>query len=119
MKSTYSDFFDKIKITEILNGIPHGAVILDRDLCIVEMNSSLELLSGFTTSEARGVRADLILRCNIGKSGKLFRKLFETGESLSVEGNIITHDHKKKPIHFTVSPFKDENDHPVGLFIFL
>ena len=119
MKSTDTDVFDKIKITEILNGIPHGTVILDRDLCIVEMNSSLELLSGFTTSEARGVRADFILRCNIGKSGKLFRKVLETGESLSVEGNIITHDHKNKPIHFTVSSFKDENGHPVGLFIFL
>jgi len=119
MRSTDADFFDNIKITEILNGIPHGAVILDRDLCIVEMNSSLELLVGFTLSEARGVRADFILRCNIAKSGELFRKLLETGDSLSIEGNIITHDHKNKPIYFTVSPFKDENGHPVGLFIFL
>ena len=119
MSSTDAGFFDKIKITEILNGMPHGGVILDRDLCIVEMNNPVELLTGFTASEARGVRADFILRCNIGKSGKLFRKVLETGESLSVEGDIITQDHKKKPIHFTVSSFKDGSGHPAGLFIFL
>ncbi len=119
MRSTETAFFDKIKIIEILNGIPHGAVILDRDLCIVEMNSSLELLTGFAVSEAKRVRADFILRCNIGKSEKLFRKVLETGESLSVEGNIITQDHKNKPIHFTVSPFRNDDGNSVGLFVFL
>jgi len=119
MESTDPARLDNIEITEILNGIPHGCVILDKELCIIEMNSSIVLLTGFTVAEARGVRADSILRCNIGDSGKLFRKVLDTGETLSVEGNIITQDHKKKPVHFTVSPFKNDKGHTSGLFLFL
>lgn len=119
MESTDPDWLDNIEITEILNGIPHGCVIIDKELCIIEMNSSIVLLTGFTVSEAKGVHADYILRCNIRDSGNLFRKVLDTGETLSVEGNIITQNHKKKPVHFTVSPFRNDNGHISGLFLFL
>ena len=119
MKSTNDAFIDKIKISEIINGVPHGIAILDRDLRVVEMNRSLELLTGFSASEVRGIRADFILRCNIGKSSKQFREVLVTGDSLSVEGDMITRHHQKTPIHFTVSPFRDDSGQSVGLCIFL
>lgn len=119
MKFTDVAFFDKIEIAEILNGVPHGIAILDKNLRVVEMNSFLELLTGFTTADARGVSADFILRSNIGNNRKQFRELLETGEFLSVAGDIITQRHKKIPIHFTVSPLMDDSGLPAGLFVFL
>ncbi len=119
MKSTEVDFFKTIEIAEVLNGVPHGVAILDRELRIVEMNSFLELLTGFTTADAKGVYADFILRTNIDNHGKQFCELLETGEFLSVAGDIITQRHKKIPIHFTVSPLNDESGQAVGLFMFL
>lgn len=119
MKSTNAASIEKVKISEIISGVPHGIAILDRDLCVVEMNRSLELLTGITASEARGIRADFILRCNIGKSSKKFREVLETGNSLSVTGDIITQHHQKSPIHFTVSSLRDDSGKAAGLCIFL
>ncbi len=119
MKSTSASFFKKIAITEVLNGVPHGVALLDKKLKIVEMNSFLELLSGFSTADARGVYFDFILRSNIDDKGKALKELLQTGEFLSESGNIITQHHKKIPIHFTVSPLKDEAGLAAGLFMFL
>lgn len=111
--------FDRIAATEILNGVPHGIAILDTDLRIAEMNSFLEVLTGFPVSEARGVFADYILRSNIGNNSKQFREVLETEESLSLSGDIINQHHKKIPVHFTVSPLRDETGKPAGLLVFL
>ncbi len=110
---------DNIPVTEILNGVPHGVAILDRDLCIMEMNRFLEVLTGFANVDARGVHADFILRSNIGNNGKLFRNVIETEEYLSISGDIISRHHKKIPVHFTVSSLKNESGDSTGLLVFL
>ncbi len=106
-------------VTEILNGVPHGVAILDRDLHVMEMNRFLEVLTGFANADARGVHADFILRSNIGNNEKLFRNVIETEEYLSISGDIISRHHKKIPVHFTVSPLKNESGDPAGLLVFI
>ncbi len=119
MKSASMHPLKKIAVTDILNGVPHGIAILDKNLCVVEMNSFLEVLTGFANADARGVYADFILRSNIDNHGRQFREVLESEECLSVAGNIITQHHKKIPVYFTVSSLVDDSGNAAGLLVFL
>ncbi|TFG35343.1 MAG: PAS domain-containing protein, partial [Desulfobacterales bacterium] len=103
-----------IAVSELLNGFPHAIVILDTRLRVVEMNCYLEALTGYSSAQAGGVYGSFILRCNLGPKNQHFLKALETGESISLEGNIINRNHKKIPIQFTISPLKSESGNLVG-----
>ena len=119
MKPDQSSPLERIIATEILNGVPHGIAILDTDFRIAEMNSFLEVLTGFSSSDARGVLADFILRSNIGNDIRQFREVLEKEECLSLTGDIINQQHKKIPVHFTISPLRNATGKPLGLLVFL
>ena len=119
MKPAQSSLLERIIATEILNGVPHGIAILDTDLRIVEMNSFLEALTGFTASNARGIFADFILRSDIGNDIRQFREVLEKDACLSLSGDIINQQHKKIPVHFTISPLRNDTGEPLGLLVFL
>jgi PAS domain S-box-containing protein len=106
-------------IGELLNGIPHGIAILDKDLCILTMNRFLEALTGYVTDEARGVYSEFILRANIGAKNQICREVLESGESVSVDGNIINRRRKKIPVHFTLTRLHDGQGQPSGVLIVL
>ncbi len=108
-----------VSITELLNGIPHGIAILDENLCIVTMNHFLEAMTGYVTAEAKGIFGEFIIRANIGSKKQICKKVLDTGESISIDGNIINRHRKKIPIHFTLSRLHDEHDHPIGVLIVL
>ncbi|MEA3546473.1 MAG: sigma 54-interacting transcriptional regulator [Thermodesulfobacteriota bacterium] len=119
MKSSSTFSLDKITASEILNGVPHGIAILDTDLRIVEMNGFLEVLTGFSNSDARGVDADFIIRSKIEDKSRQFRKVLETKQNLSVTGDILNQHHKKIPVHFTLSTLRDKFGTVAGLLVFL
>jgi PAS domain S-box-containing protein len=110
---------NNISVSEILNGVPHGIVVVDTDLRIVEMNYSLEAYTGYTAIEARGVFVDYILRSSLGNNYQVFHDVLESGETASFEGDIINRHHKKVPIQFTVSPLKNQDENPVGIHVML
>ncbi len=105
--------------TELLNGIPHGIALLDKNLCIVAMNHALEAMSGYVTDEAKGIYGEFILRSNLGSKNLVCREVLDSGESVSVEGNIINRARKKMPVHFTLSRLHDELGCAVGVLIVL
>lgn len=109
----------QIAVSELLNGFPHAIAILDPGLRIMEMNSYLEVLTGYTSAQARGIYGNFILRCNLGPKNQHFHKALETGESIAIEGNIINRDHKKIPVQFTISPLRAERGNVVGLLVVL
>lgn len=106
-------------IAELLNCIPHGIAILDKNLCIVRMNRFLEAMTGYITDEARGVYGEFILRANLGSKNQVCLEVLENGESVSIDGNIINRRRKKIPIHFTLSRLHDKEQHPIGVLIVL
>ena len=110
---------NSLVISELLNAIPHGIALLDTNLCIVVMNRFLEAMTGYVTDEARGVYGEFILRSNLGSKDQVYREVLESGESVSVEGNIINRRRKKIPIHFTLSRLHDEQGEPAGILIVL
>ncbi len=119
MKLTTPSPLEKIATIEILNSVPHGVIILDAELRILEINSFMEVLTGFANSNARGVYVDYILRSNIDNNGRKFREVLESVECLSVAGDIITQHHKKISVHFTVSPLMVDSGTPGGLLVFI
>ncbi|MBU0961033.1 MAG: sigma-54-dependent Fis family transcriptional regulator, partial [Proteobacteria bacterium] len=46
--------------SELLNAIPHGIAYLDTNLCVVVMNRFLEIMTGYSTAEARGIYSEFI-----------------------------------------------------------
>ncbi|MEA3469207.1 MAG: sigma 54-interacting transcriptional regulator [Thermodesulfobacteriota bacterium] len=110
---------NSLDISDLLNGIPHGIAILDKNLCIITMNRFLEAMTGYVTDEAKGIFGEFILRGDIGGKRQMCKKVLESGESISIDGNIINRHRKKIPIHFTLSRLHDGHDHPIGVLIAL
>jgi PAS domain S-box-containing protein len=106
-------------IGELLNGIPHAIAILDKDLCILTMNRYLEAMTGYVTDEARGIYSEFILRGNLGSKNQVCREVLESGESVSIDGNIINRHRKKIPVHFTFSRLHDGHGEPSGVLVVL
>jgi len=104
---------------DILDGIPNGIAILDDRFRIVAMNRFLEGLTGYSGSDATGIYADFILRSNLGVRGEVFRQVFTTGESITVEGDIINRDRRRLNIQFTISSLHDDLDQIIGLIVVL
>lgn len=92
------------EIIDILNGIPHGVALIDRDLRITGMNRFLELLSGYASKVAQGIYYNYIIRSDIENG--LSTILNNGNESLILEGSIIDVNRKKVPIRFTATPLK-------------
>ncbi len=95
---------ETIDIMELLHGIPHPIGVLDNELRLVSMNHFLEAMTGYLTADVKGVHSDFILRTSFSHRNSPFARVLATGESITVDGNIITRKHKKIPIRFSLSP---------------
>lgn len=106
-------------IGELLDGIPHGIAILDKNLCILTMNHFLEAMTGYNADEAKGVYGEFILRANFGPKNQICEEVLERGESISVDGDIINRRRKKIPVHFTLCRLHDDQGKYSGILIVL
>ena len=80
-------------IAGILDGVPHGVILLDDKLRLVTMNRFLEGLTGYSCADTKGIYADSILRSSLGNRGKIFRQVLATGKSVTTGGEY----HKSGP----------------------
>jgi transcriptional regulator with PAS, ATPase and Fis domain len=119
MRDDGIEITDSCNIADIIEGIPHGVAILDYRLRLVAMNRFLEGLTGFISSDVKGIYGDSIFRSNLGSRGEVFQKVLGTGEAASVEGDIVNKDRRKIPIQFTISPLRSHVDQVVGLIVVL
>ena len=111
----------EILLYDLLAGFPHAAAVLDEGFKIVALNQSLEALTGYSRDVAVGVYADFIIRSNMGNGrGQIFQKVAETGESLTIDGDIINRSRKKIAVRFTLSRVHaGRNSQTRGLMIVL
>ncbi|MDR3630624.1 MAG: sigma 54-interacting transcriptional regulator [Desulfocapsaceae bacterium] len=114
-----SSITNTFNVGDILEGVPHGIALLDCGLRIVAMNRFLEGLTGFSSSDARGIYGGSIFRSNLGDRGQVFLKVLDTGEAVSIEGDIINRDRRKVAIQFTISPLRNQVEQIVGLIVVL
>lgn len=113
-----SDWVDPmIETIEILNGIPHAVAILDRRLRITAMNRALEAQCGHSSSEARGIPVQFILRATVG--AKELQAAAEDGRVLSCRGDIVNSVRKKIPMRFTATPLRGGDEQVHGMIVVL
>jgi PAS domain S-box-containing protein len=98
----------------LLDGMPLGVAILDRERRIQFINRTLEALTGYTREEARGISCEFILRGNICLEGCPLRQAKLISEPVGIEGNIVNRDRQKIPVCMTFSPVRDQHGKLVG-----
>ena len=60
--------FPGLALHDLLDAIPHGIAVVDRELRIAEVNSRLEALTGLALADIRGVYVDFVLRSSGSRS---------------------------------------------------
>ncbi len=115
MKNDISVTLPGISAGNLLDGIPLGIAIIDRELRVVSMNHHLEVQTGYHLAEAKGVYVDYIIHSSLGWRGQVLRDVISGGETLAVEGDIISRDRKKIPVQFIISPLWNQSKLLVGL----
>ncbi len=119
MHDDSSTLFSDIAVSHLLDSIPHGIAVIDRDLRIVVINQFLEALTGLVLADVRGVYVDFVLRSNIAGRGRTFREVLDSGETVVLDGDIVSRDRRKIPMQFTLSPLRNRREESVGLVIAL
>jgi len=95
-------------LLEILNAVPHGMALLDRDLRIVAINRFLEALSGYSGEEVRGIHWDYVVRSSFGKNSPVLRNVLDSGLPGCAEGDMLGLNRSRIPMRFTATPLSDK-----------
>lgn len=110
MSEVHGLFTRTVSLQGLLDDIPLGAMILDRDRRILSLNRAMEALTGFGRGDASGVCCANILRnvvCmeNCPVEDETFLR---SGSAECLEGNIVNRERKKIPVRITVAQVVDE-----------
>lgn len=109
----------KADLLHVLDGIPHGIAVIDKQQRLLGLNRFLGALTGYNSEEVQGIYYDYVLRSNLRRKGNPLQRVVKTGESTSVEGNIINRRRQNIPIRFTISPIKDSLGKLLGMVLTL
>jgi two-component system, NtrC family, response regulator AtoC len=107
-------FDNPVSLPVLLNEIPLGVAILDKERRIQLINRSLEALTGYVQRDAEGIPCEFILRSNICLENCPVRQRQAISEPVSIEGNIVNRDRQKIPVRVTFSPIRDHHGKLVG-----
>ena len=107
-------FDQAVSLPILLDEIPLGLAILDRERRIRFINRTLEALTGYTRDEARGISCEFILRSNICLEDCPLRRSKPISEPVGIEGNIVNRDRQKIPVCMTFSPVRDQHGKLAG-----
>ncbi len=110
MSEVHGLFTRTVPLQGLLDDIPLGAMILDRDRRIVSLNRAMEALTGFGRSDASGICCANILRNAVCMENcPLEDETFlQSGSAECLDGNIVNRERKKIPVRITVAPVIDE-----------
>jgi two-component system response regulator AtoC len=107
-------FESPVELPSLMDELSLGVVIMDLDRRILFLNSTFEILSGFSREEVWGVPCRDVLRANICQQGCPVVQAEKTNAPVSVEGNIINRSRQKIPIRLTTVPLSDVKGKEVG-----
>lgn len=112
--------FPDLAVHNLLDSIPHGIAVVDRDLKIVVINEFFEALTGLALTDIQGIPVDLVLRSHLAdRGGGIFREILDSGEVLILDGDLVSRDRRKLPMRYTLSPLRNRAEEVVGLVIVL
>ncbi len=103
-----------LNFIQTFNEIPLGILILDLDRRVVFLNRAFEALSGFSTSQARGIPCHNILRGGACINKCPVLKIDQNSGAQSCKSDMINLDRQYIPIRMSASPLLDINGKIVG-----
>lgn len=111
--------FQNVHLINLLDGIPHAVILVDKNLGVSRMNRRAEALTGRSNDEAGGVWADFILRSNMHPFGDYFKDVLKEKQIVAHEGNILDRNRKVIPIRFSISPIESHSHGLLGAMVVL
>ena len=103
-----------LDFTHILDEIPMGILVLDRNRRVVHLNRFFQALSGFSLDMARGIQCRNILRSSACITNCPVLALHRDNRSLSCKSDMINLDRQKLPIRITTAPVIDMSGEITG-----
>ena len=104
---------------EILDGLPHGAALLDGECRLVAMNSRLEALTGHASEDVVGIPGDHVIRSRSSHEPSPFGEAIRTGAPVSVESDVVSADRRRLPVRITAAPLKEPGPSPAAILLFV
>ncbi|MCP4719312.1 MAG: PAS domain-containing protein, partial [Desulfobacteraceae bacterium] len=98
----------------MMDEIPLGILVLDKNLRVVHLNRAFEAISGTSIARALGIQCRHILRSSACVSNCPVLAMDNKKSSLSCESDMINMDRQKLPIRVTVAPLLDINGNTTG-----
>ena len=107
-----------LNIPSFLEGIPHPAMILDDSSRIITMNLLMTAMTGYSNAKVAGIHGELVVRSNTGNNrGQLFSRVMQTGEPISIAGDIINSYRRKIAVRYSIAALNDKNGKQCGLLV--
>ncbi|MFW6323760.1 MAG: sigma-54 interaction domain-containing protein, partial [Desulfovibrionales bacterium] len=107
-------FHAPIDFRHIVDNLPLAMAILDKDRHVLLINSAMEVLTGFSLAEVRGVRSAHLLRSSLPFDNNPAFVLPLDAGPVTEEGNIITKTRQKIPVRITLSHIFDRKGNLQG-----
>jgi PAS domain S-box-containing protein len=95
-------------------------MILDTEFRITTMNRLLEAMTGYARERVLGLHGELVVRSNIGNTrGQLYLQVLQSGEMVSVKGDILNCYRRKIPVQCTISVLNEGDGSTCGLLVII
>lgn len=103
-----------VGLQSLIDEIPIGVMITDKDQKIVLFNRALEALSGFSGEEVQGVPCYHILRSSLCIKGCPVKTMDVDAEAVCHENDIINKDRQLIPVRTNIATITDERNDLAG-----
>ncbi len=104
---------------EILNGIPHGAALLDAQGRLVAMNGRLEALAGRASEDVRGLPCEHVIPSRASHDKSFAGEALRKGAPLCLESDVLSADRRRVPVRITASPLKGPGAGSTAVLLFV
>ena len=103
-----------LDFAHILDEIPLGILVMDKDLRVVHLNRFFQALTGFSLDMARGIPCKNILRSSACILNCPVLATHRKDRSISCTSDIINTDRQKLPVRITTAQIMDTQGHLTG-----
>ncbi|NDY71589.1 sigma-54-dependent Fis family transcriptional regulator [Desulfobacter hydrogenophilus] len=103
-----------LDFAHILDEIPIGIILMDKDLRVVHLNRFFQALTGFSLDMARGIPCKNILRSSACIINCPILAAHRKNRSISCTSDIINTDRQKLPVRITTAQIMDNQGHFTG-----
>ncbi len=103
-----------IELQQLIDAIPIGVSLIDESCMIIAINKALQVLTGFSSAEARGLPCYHVLRSALCVKQCPVRRKPEMPESVHEESDIVNKDRQRIPVNLSFTSLFNQNEKRVA-----